>query len=99
MNTRTTDGTILEAFDLIRQYAERRGWIPIGRREFVVGEWEIKVNGSKDPWEDVPPFHAHVHNRIYVGSLLLSPLSGLAVGYKGTEPEFIAAMKAAVTPA
>jgi hypothetical protein len=37
---------VLEVFDLIREYAERHDWLPIGWRTFTVGDWRVTVNGS-----------------------------------------------------
>jgi len=88
-----TERPICEAFDLIRQYAEQQGWIPIGFRSFRVGDWGVTVNGTGERRDDVPPFHARVENARYVGLMLFSPFGGGAMGFADTEAEFCAAMR------
>lgn len=87
------DQPISEAFDLIRQYAVREGWIPIGFRTFTVGPWTVTVNGTKDEREAVPPWHAKVAHGEIISIMLLHPFGGSAVGWCSTEDEFIADMK------
>lgn len=84
------------AFDLIRRYAEREGWIPIGFRVWDVGPWHIVVNGTRDERDGVAPYHAHVANRDYIGIMVMSPLAGSVGGFQGTEDHFIRDMEAAL---
>lgn len=81
------------AFDLIRRYAEREGWVPIGWREWHVGPWHIRVNGTAEPRGAIPPYHALIENETYVALLLIHPLGGTVGGWTGAEEEFIAAME------
>lgn len=81
------------AFDLIRQYAEREGWIPIGFRSWQVGPWLIKVNGTSDERAGIPPYHALIQHEQIIGLLLINPFGGTQGGWHDTEDEFIAAMQ------
>ena len=83
-----------EAFDLIRRYAVRAGWIPIGWRDFRVGPWRIRVNGTVQEREQVPPYHALIDHDTLVACLCIHPMGGSVGGWKDTEAEFIDAMKA-----
>lgn len=88
------DLRIVEAFDLIRQYAEREGWIPIGHRKWTLGEWDIEVNGTREPIGQIPPWHALVQHRRYLSMMLFHPCGGSVAGYQQTESNFCAAMRA-----
>lgn len=85
-----------EAFDLIRQYAEREDWIPIGWRDFQVGPWRIRVNGTPEERDHVPPYHAMIEHADIISFMCLNPFTGSVGGWKDTEDEFIAAMKEAL---
>jgi hypothetical protein len=85
------------AFALVVQYCEQRGWIPVGQRKFTVGDWDITVNGAKEPWEKVPPFHVLISNRVYIGMLVASPLGGSVAGFHGSEDAFIETMRGVLT--
>lgn len=89
-----TPQPIVEAFDLIRQYAERQRWIPIGWREWHVGEWRIRVNGTPESHDGVPPWHALIEHDTIIAMMLIHPYHGCMLGWKETEDEFVAAMKA-----
>ena len=54
---------ISEAFDLIRQYAVREGWIPISWKDWCVGPWRIRVNGTRED-RGVPPYHALIERAV-----------------------------------
>jgi hypothetical protein len=86
--------TISEAFDLIRQYAEREGWIPIGWRDWRVGPWRIRVNGTRQEREQAPPWHALIEHDTMVAFMCIHPMGGSVGGWKDTEADFINAMKA-----
>lgn len=92
-----TDQPISEAFELIRQYAVREGWIPIGFRTFTVGPWMVTINGTKDEREAIPPWHAKVEHAEIISIMLLHPFGGSTVGWCNTEDEFIADMKRTLT--
>ena len=77
---------------LVAGYCERRGWVPVGRRTFDVGEWHVTVNGSKEPWHGLDPWHVMAENARYIGAVLFSAFGGVAGGFKGTEAEFRAAL-------
>ncbi len=85
---------ICEAFDLIRQYAEREGWIPIGWKDFTVGPWRIRVNGSPQIREDIRPYHALIEHQDVVALMLISPFGGSVGGWSQAEDDFVATMKA-----
>lgn len=86
--------TISEAFDLIAQYAEREGWIPIGWREWTVGPWRIKVNGTTETIDGVRPYHAQVEHQDIIAIMVIHPFVGSVGGWKDTEADFITAMQA-----
>jgi hypothetical protein len=86
--------TISVVFDLIRQYAEREGWIPIGFRSWRVGAWTITVNGTAERTDDLDPYHARIVNEDYVAIMILHPYGGSVGGWKDTEDAFIADMRA-----
>ena len=88
-----------EAFDWIRQYAEREGWIPIGWRDFTVGSWRIRVNGTRVERDSIPPYHALIEHRGIVALLMVNPFGGSVGGWQDAEAEFCAAMRAEVGPA
>ena len=90
---------ICEAMSLVADYALAMGWTPIGDRSFSVGDWDVRVNGTKAEVGHIPPFHVCVTNRVYMGIMLFSPFGGSVGGYQGTEGEFIAAMKKAIVEA
>lgn len=83
-----------EAFDLIRQYAERQGWVPIGWRDWTVGPWRIRVNGTGEKRDNVPPYHALIEHADIIALMLIHPLGGQVGGWSKTEENFIAAMRA-----
>jgi hypothetical protein len=83
-----------EAFDLIRQYAVGKGWVPIGWRDWTVGPWRIRVNGTPTQRGQIPPYHALVEHQHIVSLLLISPLGGRVGGWAQGEDDFIAAMRA-----
>ena len=85
------------AFDLIRQYATLQGWIPIGHKMFTIGDWRVEVNGTRKVIGKLSPFHALVENQRYIGAMVMHPYGGSVGGYKDTEPEFVAAIRAAIT--
>jgi hypothetical protein len=89
--------TISEAFELIRQYAEREGLIPIGFRSFTVGPWTVTVNGTPDAKDNIPPYHALVEHADIVALMLLNPYGGAVGGWQKAEDEFIAAMQSALS--
>lgn len=91
-----SEQVISEAFDLIRQYAERQDWIPIGFRVFQVGPWSVTVNGTNSERDMVPPFHAKVEHQDIVCIMLLNPFGGGVGGWQQGEDDFIAAMKGAL---
>ena len=84
---------ISEAFELIRQYAVREGWVPIGWREWHVGPWRIRVNGTKDERDAVPPWHAVIEHDDVIALMVIHPMGGSVGGWKDTEAEFIVAMQ------
>lgn len=86
------DKQFSQAAWLVMLYAERKGWIPIGHRVWMVGEWRIEVNGTRDQIGNVPPFHMLVENTRYLGTMLMQPYGGKIGGYKDTEREFVQAM-------
>jgi len=87
---------VLEVFDLIREYAERHDWLPIGWRTFTVGDWRVTVNGTKEERDSIPPFHALVEHSRYVSLMLFSPFGGDSLGWSGAEVEFCTAMQTAL---
>lgn len=91
-----TNPPISMAFELIRRYAEREGWIPIGWREFTVGPWRVRVNGTKEEREAIPPYHAAVEKPESIGIMLLHPYGGKAMGWQTMEDDFIHAMSEAL---
>lgn len=90
------DPPITLAFDLIRRYAERHGWIPIGWRSFVVGPWTVTVNGTSLEDQGVPPYHALIEHRDIVALMLISPYGGAVGGWSQAEDLFIHDMEAAL---
>jgi hypothetical protein len=90
------DPPITLAFDLIRRYAERQGWIPIGWRPFTVGPWDVTVNGTPEERDDIPPWHARIVHRDIIAFLLIHPFGGKAAGWRGAEEDFIRDMEAAL---
>ena len=86
--------TICEAFDLIRRYAKRKGWIPIGWREFTVGPWRVRVNGTREVRDAIQPYHALVEHQDIIAFMALNPFQGTIGGWKDTESDFIATMQA-----
>lgn len=87
---------IVEAFDVIRRYAEHQGWIPIGFRTFEVGPWTVTVNGTKVMTDHVDPYHARIVHRDIVSIMIFSPFGGVVGGWSGAEDAFIADMNAAL---
>jgi len=77
---------------LVASYCKRRGWIPVGRRAFSVGEWHVRVNGSRELWDGLAPWHVLAEHARYVGMLLFSPGGGTVGGYRGAEEDFRAAL-------
>ena len=86
----------LEAFDVIRLYAEKHKWIPIGLRRFSVGPWNIFVNGTRETNDNVPPYHAAITHDKYLGAMVISPLAGNAMGWRDIEADFVRDMRAAL---
>lgn len=86
------------AFDLIRRYAEREGWIPIGWRTFTVGPWTVTVNGTPEQRDDVPPWHALIVHRDIVALMLIHPFGGSVGGWQDAEEIFVRDMEAALNP-
>lgn len=84
------------AFDLIRRYAEKQKWIPIGWRNFTVGPWDITVNGTGEERDSIPPYHARVEHRDIVAIMLIHPFGGSVGGWRDAEKDFITAMEAAL---
>ena len=80
---------------LVAGYCERRGWVPVGRRAFQISGWHVRVNGSREAWDDLAPFHVLAENTHSLGMLLFSAHDGTAGGYQYSEDEFRAAMVAA----
>ena len=93
------DDRICEAMSLVADYAFKKGWVPIGDRSFTVGDWDVRVNGTKTEVDGIPPFHATAENRVYLSLMLFNPFGGCVGGWKNTENEFIAAMKQAIAEA
>lgn len=91
-----SDPRICDAFDVIARYAQREGWIPIGWRDWRVGPWRIRVNGTKAARDGLAPFHALIEHDTYIGLMVIHPCGGTVGGWKDTEAEFIAAMKDAL---
>jgi len=91
-----THEPITLAFDLIRRYAERQGWIPIGWKAFTVGPWTITVNGTPEERDHVPPYHARIDHQTIVAILLLHPYGGSVGGWQDAEATFIRDMEAAL---
>lgn len=98
---------ICEAFDLLRQLAEQRGWIPIGFRRFELPDaFVVTVNGTPEERQDVtdegepgiavPPYHASVW-RLGWPLGIFNPFNGTLIA--GTEDRLIAAIRAALTKA
>mgnify|MGYP001567339052 FL=1 len=71
---------ICEAFDWIRQYAVREGWIPIRWKDFRIGPWRIRVNGTPTMCQDVPPWHALIEHEDIIALLLIHPMGGIVGG-------------------
>jgi hypothetical protein len=90
------DPPITLAFDCIRRYAERQGWIPIGFRTFTVGPWKVTVNGTPEDHLDVPMYHALVEHRDIIAMMLFSPFGGSVGGWCDAEDTFIRDMEAAL---
>jgi hypothetical protein len=85
-----------EVFDWIRQYAVREGWIPIGWRDFHVGPWRIRVNGTPEDRDGIPPYHALIDHDTIVALMLVNPFGGSVGGWQGAEAEFCAALQQAL---
>ena len=83
------DPPITLAMDLIRRYAERQGWIPIGYREFTVGDWDITVNGTGEDRDLIAPWHTRAVHREILAMLVFSAHGGSAVGWREAEEMFI----------
>lgn len=79
---------------LVAGYCERRGWIPVGRRQFDVGEWHVRINGSREPWDGLDQWHVLAENVRYLGMLLFSAHNGTVGGYRESEGAFRAALEA-----
>lgn len=90
--------TVSLAFEVIRQYAVREGWQPIGWRTWHVGPWTITVNGTPQERDTIPPYHALIQHDAYLGLMLISPFGGLQAGWKNIEDEFIAALQRELEP-
>lgn len=81
------------AFDLIRRYAVRAGWVPVGWRVFTVGPWTVTVNGTETMRDRIPPYHALIEHRNLVALLLSNPYGG----WRDAEATFISDMEAALS--
>lgn len=88
-----------EAFDWIRQYAVREGWVPIGWRDWMVGPWRIRVNGTATEQDHIPPYHALIEHQELVAILLIHPRGGTVGGWQDAELEFCQAMQHELQPA
>jgi hypothetical protein len=90
---------IAEAFELVRQLAVRRGWIPIGYRRIPLsGGFVVTVNGTSDERTDdegmtIPPFHASVWRNGWPGGIFTMFGGTLAAGI---EDPLIDALRRAV---
>lgn len=85
------------AFELIRRYAVREGWIPIGFRQWSVGPWDITVNGTAEERDALSPYHARIVHREILAIMIINPYGGGVGGWRETEADFIAAMEAALS--
>ena len=88
---------ISEAFDLIARYAEREGWIPIGWKDFRIGPWRIRVNGTQVEREHVRPCTALIEHQDIVALMVIHPFGGTVGGWQHTEADFIEAMRKELT--
>jgi len=88
-----------EVFDLIRQYAVLRGWIPIGWKDFRVRDWRIRVNGTRQAREGVPPYHALIEHEYLLAVMICNPHRGNVAGWSETEWTFCRDMRAALEEA
>lgn len=87
------------AMVLVAEYATKKNWLPIGDRSFTVGEFDVRVNGTPVEVDGIPPWHVRADHRLYMGMLLFSPAGGGAIGFQGTEDEFIETLKEAIEKA
>jgi hypothetical protein len=83
------DPPITLAMDLIRRYAGQRNWIPIGWRAFMVGPWDITVNGTREARDGIPPWHARAVHQDIVAILLFDAFGGSVGGFRDAEEWFI----------
>ena len=88
------DPPCTEAFDLICRYAEREHWLPIGWRDWCVGPWRIRVNGTAVDCENIPAWHVLIEHQHIVSFMLIHQTGGTVGGWAGTEEAFISDMKA-----
>lgn len=91
-----SDRAISEAFMAITDYATAHSWMPIGFRVFTVGPWEITVNGTKERYDDLDPYHALVVHRDIVAIMILNPYGGGVGGWQGAEAQFITDLRDAL---
>lgn len=85
-----------ELFSLIADYCAAQGLVPVGQREFSVGTFHVTVNGGRDTWKSIPPFHATVTRDDDLGLILVNPFRGTVVGSPALEDQAIAALRAAL---
>jgi hypothetical protein len=85
-----------EAFSVIADYCLAQGWAPVGVRDFSVGAWDIRINGTPERRWGTAPFSANVVHRDVVAIMVLSPGGGTIGGWPGGEDQFIADMREAI---
>lgn len=84
--------------ELVCSYCERRNWIPVGQREFSIGDWRLIVNGSGVTWKGVLPWHVLADHQVHMATVMFSAFGGTAVGYHEAETDLRAALLDALVP-
>lgn len=91
---------LTQVFDLVRQLAEKKGYIPIGFRRIALPDgWIVTVNGTNEPRDDeegftIQPFEASVIKDGWLRGCF-GMFNGGLVGH-GTEEQLIAAFEKAL---
>jgi hypothetical protein len=88
-----------ELMALVVQLAEKHGKIPVGTWTIQLDpDWELRVNGTADKWDGVPPWHGMMtsaHNGWPV-VVLFNTVDGQFIGPPDTENRAVAVLKRSV---
>jgi len=90
---------VSELFDRVVQLAEKRGRIPVGRWTVDLPDgFSLRVNGSGEEWENVPPYHALFTSPQGWPAALVTVNAGTVIddGTRGIEDKLITVMDRAL---